>query len=109
MATSKPRFSVTFSDDSFEKIKKYQEEHNISTQSKAVASLVEIAISEIESDNSVKKLPGTAEAAPGEDHMIALYRELNHEGQEKLIDYADDLVASGKYIKSGSDDLGKEA
>lgn len=59
------------------------------------------------SDN--KKSPSAAEAAPGEDHMIALYRELNHEGQEKLIDYADDLVASGKYIKSGSDNLGKEA
>lgn len=41
--------------------------------------------------------------------LVALYRDLNHEGQEKLIDYADDLVASGKYIKSGSDDLGKEA
>lgn len=41
--------------------------------------------------------------------LVALYRDLNHEGQEKLIDYADDLVASGKYIKSGSDGLGKEA
>ena len=109
MATIKPRFSVTFSDDSFEKIKEYQKKHNISTQSKAVARLVEIAINVIESDNSVKKLPDTAEAVPGEDHMIALYRELNHEGQEKLIDYADDVVASGKYIKSDSDSLGKEA
>lgn len=41
--------------------------------------------------------------------LVALYRDLNHEGQEKLIDYADDLVASGKYIKNGSDNLGKEA
>ena len=56
-----------------------------------------------------KESPSTTEAAPGEDHMIALYRELNHEGQEKLIDYADDLVASGKYIKSGPAGLGKEA
>lgn len=60
-------------------------------------------------DTPTKKSPSAAEAASGEDHIIALYRELNHEGQEKLIDYADDLVASGKYIKSGSDDLGKEA
>lgn len=56
-----------------------------------------------------EKNPDTAEAAPGEDHIIALYRKLNHEGQEKLIDYADDLVASGKYIKSDPDNLGKEA
>ena len=60
-------------------------------------------------EDEPKKSPSTTETAPGEDHMIALYRELNHEGQEKLIDYADDLVASGKYIKSGPDNLGKEA
>lgn len=51
--------------------------------------------------------PSAAEAAPGEDHMIELYRVLNCEGQEKLLDYADDLVASGKYIKSDPDKLGK--
>ena len=62
-----------------------------------------------DSPAKTKKSPSAAEAAPGEDRMIALYRELNHEGQEKLIDYADDLVASGKYIKSGPAGLGKEA
>lgn len=56
-----------------------------------------------------KRRPDAVETAPGEDHIIAPYRELNHEGQEKLIDYADDLVASGKYIKSDPDNLGKEA
>ena len=42
-----------------------------------------------------------------EEQLIALHRELNQEGQEKLLDYADDLVASGKYIKSDPDELGK--
>jgi len=55
-----------------------------------------------------EKSPGEAEAAPGERQMISLYRELNTEGQEKLLDYADDLVSSGKYIKSSQDDLGGE-
>ncbi len=32
--------------------------------------------------------------------LLKLYRELNEEGKEKLSDYADDLVRSGKYIKS---------
>lgn len=49
MSTDKPRFSVTFTDDAYKKIKKYQIENRISTQSKAVAALVEIAINEIES------------------------------------------------------------
>ena len=35
-----------------------------------------------------------------EQRLLDLYRALNEEGQEKLVDYADDLVTSGKYIKS---------
>lgn len=33
----------------------------------------------------------------GEARLLSLYRDLNSEGQEKLVDYADDLVTSGKY------------
>ncbi len=33
-------------------------------------------------------------------NLLRLYNQLNEEGQEKLIDYADDLVRTGKYIKS---------
>lgn len=69
MATDRPRFSVTFTDESYAKIQKYKSDHNISTQSKAVAQLVERAIDEIESENCQKKPPSTAEAAPGEDHI----------------------------------------
>lgn len=57
MATEKPRFSVTFTDESFNKIQKYQKENNISTQSKAVARLVEIAINDIEATLGTKKAP----------------------------------------------------
>ncbi|MBR2895556.1 MAG: helix-turn-helix transcriptional regulator [Oscillospiraceae bacterium] len=32
--------------------------------------------------------------------LISAFEQLNTEGQEKLIDYADDLVRSGKYKKS---------
>ena len=56
MATDKPRFSVTFTDDSYKKIKKYQMDNDISTQSKAVARLVEIAINEIESESDKESL-----------------------------------------------------
>lgn len=56
MATDKPRFSVTFTDDSYKKIKKYQMDNAISTQSKAVARLVEIAINKIESTSDKESL-----------------------------------------------------
>lgn len=54
MATNKPRFSVTFTDESFQKIQAYQKQNNIATQSKAVAKLVEIAIHEIEGCSDVQ-------------------------------------------------------
>lgn len=34
-----------------------------------------------------------------ENRLLSLNRQLNQEGQEKLTDYASDLVASGRYIK----------
>lgn len=45
----------------------------------------------------------------GEQQLIELYRQLNPEGQEKVTDYADDLVNSGKYKKSDTNGLAKEA
>lgn len=44
-----------------------------------------------------------------EQQLISLSRQLNEEGQEKLLDYADDLVTSGKYIKNNPNPVGKEA
>lgn len=41
--------------------------------------------------------------------LIELFDLLNEEGQDKLIDYADDLVYSRKYIKRNTDELAKEA
>lgn len=34
-----------------------------------------------------------------EKQLLTIYRSLNAKGQEKLLEYADDLSASGKYIK----------
>lgn len=56
--------------------------------------------------------PSSKKEAPlysseAEEQLISLHRKLNPEGQEKLLDYADDLVASGKYIKSDPNKLGK--
>jgi len=44
-----------------------------------------------------------------ERKLIDAFRALNTEGQEKLIDYADDLIQSGKYIKMHTYIMGKEA
>lgn len=57
----------------------------------------------------IKKSPDRekSELSNAELKLLSLYRDLNLEGQEKLLDYADDLALSGKYIKSDSYELGE--
>lgn len=75
MATDKPRFSVTFSDDSYKKIQKYKKENNISTQSKAVAQLVSMAICKMEESGGIKKpRPEVAEAKKVAEDYLSLDR-----------------------------------
>lgn len=47
----------------------------------------------------------TEETSAIEKDLLDRFNELNDEGKTKLIDYADDLVKSGKYIKIGSSTL----
>lgn len=52
-----------------------------------------------------KKMLGGA-LSTAERVLIEKFSELNEEGQEKLLDYADDLVSSGKYIKNNQTGMG---
>ncbi len=45
-----------------------------------------------------EKTPSPA-ADDSEERLLILYRKLNQEGRDKLLDYADDLAESGKYKK----------
>lgn len=44
-----------------------------------------------------------------EKTLIQNYRALNDEGQEKLLDYSDDLVSSSKYTKNNQSQVSQEA
>ena len=47
--------------------------------------------------------PAAAPALTGaEQHLLDNFRDLNPDGQDKLIDYSDDLVLSGRYCKTPS-------
>lgn len=51
---------------------------------------------------------GSAPALPSDLKELAdALAQLNDEGREKLLDYAADLVASGRYIKSRASGLGQ--
>lgn len=49
------------------------------------------------------------ELTANEVTLLQNFRELNEEGQEKMLDYADDLVQSGKYKNHGAVFMGAEA
>ena len=63
MATEKPRFSVSFKEETFEKIQEYKEEHNISTRSKTVAQLVELVLDRGEGSRETEKSPSLSSEA----------------------------------------------
>lgn len=47
--------------------------------------------------------------SPSAQQLLNIYEDLNDEGQEKLIDYAEDLSASGRYIKTDPAGMVEEA
>lgn len=64
----------------------------------------------LESKKSPDGAGGGAEGEPGDDLRSILIRnfdQLNQEGQERLVETSDDMVSSGKYIKSDKNQLGK--
>jgi len=44
-----------------------------------------------------------------ERHLLDVMRQMNDEGQQKVVEYADDLLSTGRYIKIHSISMGKEA
>lgn len=74
---------------------------------KCIAELCNVSTDYLCGKENAYSTEKTHEAEPGETHLISLYHELNSEGRELLVDYADTLVASEKYIKSSTSGLGK--
>lgn len=105
MGTEKPRFSITVSEEMYERINEYHHENRFSTQTKAISSLIQIGLDSLHGKTSPNR-----EFAAIEDkrvkRLLEIFQALNTEGEEKLLDYADDLVQSGKYKKSGAAGLG---
>lgn len=64
-----------------------------------------------------KNSPRADESAPEEEQLdtdplrttlLQNFDQLNQEGRERLVETSDDMVSSGKYIKSNTDKLGSE-
>ena len=46
---------------------------------------------------------------PQQSALLSSFDQLNEEGQQKAVDYVDDLVLTGRYKKCAASGLGKEA
>lgn len=116
MPTDKPRVTITMAPEQLQRIDDYRFENKIRNQTQAILSLIEAGLANLEEE--IKKSPDTAEAAPGKEQseadilrstLLHNFDQLNQEGQERLVETSDDMVSSGKYIKSDPSGLGKKA
>lgn len=95
MATTKPRFSITIDESLLNRINKHQRDNKFATQNKAILDLVQIGLEELKSDAS----EANNDLSKNETMILDLIKRLNAKGQQKVIDYALDLQASGLYSK----------
>jgi len=85
MGTERPRFSITVSEDMYSDINKYQHENRISTQTKAIAQILQIGLDALGDPRRTptKKSPAPAEPETGEgtdSRTESFYRLLIREG-----------------------------
>ncbi|MBQ8933940.1 MAG: hypothetical protein IJ061_06620, partial [Lachnospiraceae bacterium] len=52
---------------------------------------------------------GSEDVSASESTLLALFRDLNEDGQQKVLDYAKDLHATGLYIKDVSSGVSETA
>lgn len=55
------------------------------------------------SDSDLSQPSSSMQLTEQEERLLGICRSLNDEGCERLVEYGDDLVASGKYIKRTSE------
>lgn len=72
MATKKPRLSVMFTEEALAQIQAYQAREHISTMSRAVSRLTNLALSALELEEDEKAASLKAEAAQLLDDYIGL-------------------------------------
>lgn len=97
---------------SFTTIQKWESgvsEPSVSTL-KIIANIFGVSMDQmINEDLSDLSQPSSSAPAPElteqEARLLGICRSLNEEGRERLVEYGDDLVASGKYIKSCEDEV----
>lgn len=93
MPTKKPRVTFAISEERLLEVEAYQINNKLKNQSQAVLALIEKGLSDfLPEDGKTQSYLDEAE-----ERLIGLYRAMNEEGKERLIETADDMVQSKKY------------
>lgn len=74
----------------------------------ALATALNISVDGL-ADGEIRPTVLTSDVDPLRHSLLANYEQLNQEGRERLVEIADDMVSSGKYIKTHSVGMGKNA
>ena len=82
MATDKPRFTITLPDALYEDVTRYKEKEQISTQSKAIQTLVAAAIKAIWEKEKGPSRPEASLQSSEEDAILQSFRVLDGHGKK---------------------------
>lgn len=120
MASERPRFSITVSEEMYDYIDKYRHANRISTQTKAIAQILQIGLDSLGDaieTPSTKKYPAPAEPETGErdtesqdllESLVHSFDSLNMAGKRQLSEYAGMLLKEEKYLATESPEAGKK-
>lgn len=82
MATDKPRFTITLPEALYEEVTQYKDKENISTQSKAIQTLVAAALDAIGKQEKGPSKPETSLQSSEEDAILQGFRALDGHGKK---------------------------
>lgn len=111
MPTKMPRVTFSLPTVLHSKIVDFQHENRCKNQTQAILSLIEKGFESIKSseEHSVSKENRYLLAGVELSRLSEAMAQLNGEGREKVVEYAEDLAAGGRYKKINQHSMGKEA
>lgn len=104
MPTKKPRVTFAISEEQLSEVESYKISNKLKNQSQAILALIEKGLSDFLPEDIEKSKPFLDESV---NKLVEMYQRLNEEGQDRLLETADDMVRSGKYKKGRASKLGK--
>lgn len=82
MATDKPRFTITLPDALYDEVTRYKDAQSISTQSKAIQTLVATAVKAIGEEEKGPSRPEASLQSSEEDAILQSFRALDGHGKK---------------------------